>query len=214
MTRRQQNSHDMHAAVLSLLDEYRGAWGSRPPVVEAVGALRTAFEWAATLDRERRGLETTGLTAEKAEQRDTMEGHTLRLALAIRPYARASGDQALLAEVEDVYPNTLDKASDADAVGMAERVRAAAEAHLAALADYGVKAADVTALRDAIAAFSPLGAGRDATAGQREARTGALPGAFEDAREALGLLDDLIPGVVGDPTLTAEYFRVRRTDDR
>lgn len=212
MTRRQQNTYTMHAAVLDLLERHRTAWAARSPVVAAVGALREAHERAAALERERGALATEGMTDDKEEQRDAMEAATLRLVRALRPYARVTGNQTLLAEV-DVSARVLDKASDAAAVGWAQRVAAAAEAHLAALAEYEVGQSDVTALTAATEAFAPMGAARDATAGQREARTGALPKAFQAARKALKLLDDLVPGLA-DEEVAAEYRRVRRIDDR
>jgi hypothetical protein len=203
----------MHAAVLDLLERHEATWAARPPVAAAVASLRAAVVEADALDLERDSLATTGLTAEKAEARDAMEAAAVRLVRVLRPYARATGDRALLADV-DLTPSDFDNASDAAALSAAERVHAAATAHLAALAPYGVVAADATTLREAIEAFRPLGAARDATGGQREARTEALPAAFARARATLALLDDLIPGVVGDPILTAEYARTRRTDDR
>ena len=212
MTRRQQNTHTMHAAVLHLLDEQQATWADHRPVGEAVDALREAHERVAALDRERAALTTPGLTDDKAEQRDAMEAATLRLVRAVRPYARVTANRALEAEV-DVSARELDRASDAVAVGWAERVHAATEPHLAALAGYRVAASDVAALRAAIDVFTPLGAARDTVGGQREARTGALPESLDAARAAVALLDDLVPGL-DDAMLTAEYARVRRTDDR
>ncbi len=202
----------MHAAVLDLLDRHGATWAARPPVVAAVEALRAAHERVATLERERGALATTGLTADKATQRDAVEAAAMRLVRAVRPYARATGNRALEAEV-DVSPSDLERGSDAALVGRAERVRAAAAAHLDALEAYGVTRADVAALLAAMEAFDPLGAARDATGAQREARTGALPGVLGEARAAVALLDDLVPGL-GDDALTAEYGRARRTDDR
>lgn len=86
-------------------------------------------------------------------------------------------------------------------------------AHLDALEAYGVTRADEESLEEATEAFRPLGASRDATGGQREAWTGALPAAFGASQAALELLDDLVPGL-GDDAVAAEYGRVRLTDDR
>src|SRR5690606_4462313 len=144
-------SHTMHAAVLDLLDRHAASWTGLPPVADAVAVLRGAFDRAATLDGERRALGTTGLTAAKADRRDAMEAAALRLVRALRPYARA-GDPALLADV-DLAARDFDRATDADAIGLAVRVRTAAESHLAGLAAYGVAASDVAALAAAVEAF-------------------------------------------------------------
>jgi hypothetical protein len=198
--------------VLDLLARHEATWTPRPPVVAAVGALRAAHDEATDADRERAALATEGLTADKDAQRDRMEAATMRLVLALRPYARASDDGTLLAAV-DVSASRLARVGDAAATAWAVRVAEAATAHLDALAGYGVTRADVTALEEATEAFAPMRAARDATAGQREARTEALRPALARARRAVRLLDDLVPGL-GDAELAAEYRRVRRTDDR
>ncbi len=202
----------MHAGVLDLLDRHRATWADHTPTEDAIEALRAALDRVKTLDGERRRLGTVGVTADKDEQRDAMEAATMRLVQAVRPYARVIGDRALEAEV-DVAPSDLSRTSDANAVGWADRVAAAALTHLGALATYKVTQADVTALTDARAAFAPLRAARDATDTQREARTKALREPFKAGRKATTLLDDLVPGL-GDDGLTDEYRQARRTDDR
>ena len=213
MNRRQQNTHAMHVAVLTLLDSRATAWTGKTPAVEAVAALRGPVEAAAAIARERDRLDAEGLTDAKAEARDAMEAAAMRLVEAVRPYARVTKDTVLLAEV-NVTAAWFDRASDAGAVSRAERIRAATAGRLADLAGYEVTQKDVDALAETIAAFSPTGAVRDAQGGQREARTGTLAAAFRAARKALKVLDDVVPGVVRDAELAAEYRRVRRTDDR
>lgn len=213
MTQRQQNTHRMHTAVLDLLDRKDGLWKRTPAAADAVAAFRAPVERAAAANAERDGLGTTGLTANKAAARDAMEAAAMRLVLAARPFARVSGDGALLAAV-DVKPSGFDRATEGGAVDLAQRVLGAVEPRLADLAGYNVSAKEVGALRSAIAAFTTAGPVRDATGGQREARTGSLSAAFREARTALRVLDDVVPGVIGDAELAAEYRRVRRTDDR
>ena len=213
MNKRQQNTHDMHLAVLTLLNSKRAAWGDIEDVAEAVAALQSAADQTAVIAGERDGLATKGLTVGKASARDAMEDAAMRLVLAVRPFARATGDDALLAEV-DISAAGFDRLTDAKAVSRATRIRVATEGRLADLARVKVARKDVDALAAAIEAFQPLGASRDATEGQREARTAGLAAPFKAARKALRLLDDYVPGVVGDPVLAAEYARVRRTDDR
>jgi hypothetical protein len=213
MTRPQQNTHDMHLALLRLFEAREAVWTTKKAAVDAVTAFRGPVDQTTEIERERNALATEGLTDEKAGARDAMEAAVMRLVLAARPYARVSDDRALLAEV-DVTTNRLGRLSDAAALGRAERVLAAVEPRLADLADYDVTKADVEALREAIEAFRPTGPVRDATEGQREARTALLPGTFRAARRARKVLDDVVEGVIRDPEFTAEYRRVRRTDDR
>ncbi len=213
MNQRQANTHRMHHDVLELLDRRADLWTRDEAVDPAVTAFREAVGEVADIDRERNAMSTTGLTKDKAAARDAMEALALRVARATRAYARVAKDGALFDAV-DLTPTAFDRATESDAAGMAERVAGAAEAHLEALATYRVTKKDLDAVRAAIAAFGKAVPAVGATGGQREARTRSLRAAFAAADEAIDGLDDAVEGVIDDAEFTAEYRRVRRTDDR
>ncbi len=213
MNQRQANTHRMHGDVLELLDRRADLWTDDEAAEPAVTAFREAVGEVGDIDRERNGLGTTGLTKDKAATRDAMEALALRVARATRAYARASKNGVLFDAV-DLTPTAFDRASETNAAGLAERVAGAAEEHLEALAAYRVTQKDVEAVRAAIAAFGKAVPAVGATGGQREARTRSLRAAFAAADEALDGLDDAVEGVIDDAAFTAEYRRVRRTDDR
>ena len=213
MNKRQANTHRMHRDVLELLDRKADLWTGDEAAEPVVTAFREAVAETADIDRERNGMGTTGLTKDKAAARDAMEALAMRVARATRSFARATKDGALFDAV-DLTPTDFDNATEADAAGLAERVAGAAEAHLGALAKYRVAKKDVEAVRAAIAAFGKAVPAVGATGGQREARTRSLRAAFVAADEAVDALDDAVEGVIDDAELTAEYRRVRRTDDR
>ena len=213
MTQRQANTNRMYRDVLELMDRRPDLWTGDEAAEPAVVAFREAVGEIADIEKERNAMGTTGLTKDKAAARDAMEAVALRVARATRAYARASKNGALFDAV-DLVPSDFDRASEADAVGMAERVAGAAEGELAALATYRVAKKDVEAVRAAIAAFGKAAPAVGATGGQREARTRSLRAAFVAADEAVLALDDVVEGVIDDAAFTAEYRRVRRTDDR
>lgn len=173
MTKRQQNSHRMHAAVLNLFDRRPEVWAGKPAAVETVGRLQGLFDTTAETEAERQRLGTKGLTARKAAARDAMEAAAMRLVYAARPYARVTGDDVLLAEV-DVSASALDLLSDEAVLNRTGRVLAAVEGRVAEMAGYGATKEGVEALRAATAVVKPAGAVRDSTGGQREARVEAL----------------------------------------
>ena len=213
MNQRQANTHRMHRDVLELLDRRPDLWTGDEAAEPAVAAFREAVDEVADIDRERNALGTTGLTKDKVAARDAMEAVALRVARATRAYARASKNGTLFDAV-NLTPTAFDRATEADAVGLAERVAGAAEGELGALAKYRVAKRDVEAVRAAIAAFGRAAPAVGATGGQREARTRSLRAAFVAADEAVDGLDDVVEGVIDDAAFTAEYRRVRRTDDR
>lgn len=190
----------MHEAVL---DRHASLRSGTLVVAAAVAAFRARAERTDAIDHERRQLRTGSLTAATKETRDAMEVQAMRLVRAVSLYARVAGDHALL-RVFDVAPSDFTHATEADAVTLASRVLGAADGHDATSTDYGAMKKDLDALRAAVAAVTSAAATRDATCGQREARTASLSGTFSDAQRALRVLDDLVPGVVGDDTLAAE----------
>jgi hypothetical protein len=213
MNRRQTNAHTMHGAVLHFFDDHPDAWERSPAITAAVEQLRTAAERVDTLAQHQHDGRTTGLTAAKAQRKEAMAEAAGRLVRALRPYARVTADPALLARV-DYAPNEIEDAPDEEAVRRAQSVFDAADAHMAGLANYGATPAHAAALRAAIATFHPAGPARDAAGTLGEAATDNLPAAFDDARAALTLLDDLVPALITDPDLVAAYRNARRTDDR
>lgn len=98
------------------------------------------------------GTNTTGVTAAKKEMMRQMKVWAMRVAGALTSYASVQGNDDLKAKAklnDSMFTEARDDARD----DVAQVVHDAANANVAALADYGVTAATLTALQTRIDAY-------------------------------------------------------------
>src|SRR5207253_5943681 len=86
---------------------------------------------------------TTGVTLDKAQARTDLEDQTLEIADQLAALAAKTGNHTLAAKV-DVTKSSLDRLVDSDLEQTAERAANLATANIAAFADHGSTASDVT----------------------------------------------------------------------
>ena len=199
----------MYKATRTYLTDDGAPWDAIVANENAVTALGTRI---AAIDTKvtAQEAELSGLTLNKDQKRNTLETATLLVAGGVEAYARATENLILLADVE-LEATDLTDASDQTVDDFAERVRAAADANLAALADYGITAAEMTALTDAITAFETAKSLPDARRALRKAHTQTLEPMFRETSEFLdGQLDVLMRRYkTENPTFHAGYEAAR-----
>ena len=133
MTDYQRNRHEMHLAVLGVLDTHTDAWGSVPVMRgyrERLDAFVGAVRSAATVQA--RGTESA--TATKGTLRDDVAGQSRRLGQALAAYARTSG----LPDLEAAAYKTASEfqaLTDVDLANYSEDVVALARDHLPGVGD-------------------------------------------------------------------------------
>jgi hypothetical protein len=199
---------------LKFLDDNNTIWNGKvafaAAVTEAKDGVKEIRKAAA-----RQELPTGGITDEKGQARGALEDLALEVADEVSAFAAKTGNASLSADVR-VSRSSLDQAQDDDLVQTAERIRDAANTNVASLADYGVTAAEVTALSDAITAFSGMKtAPRTAKASKRGATT-SIASMVETTRSLFRTqLDKLMtPFRKTNPEFYTGYFAARVIVDR
>jgi hypothetical protein len=144
MTQDQQNVRTMFDTVLNYLNGKNSIWSGKVAFSDAVTRATAAV---GTIDSaaDAQQTPTSGVTQDKEAVRNDLEEETLRIADQLSAYAAKNGKLDLGAQVE-MTKSSLDKLLDNDLEQTAERVSTLASANIAALADYDITAANVTAL--------------------------------------------------------------------
>ena len=154
MTQDQENVTSMMETTVKFLDDNNPIWRDRAAfaatvteIKEGIASIRNAAA--------RQESPLGGITDEKSQLRGKLEDLALEIADLVAAFAAKSENATLSADVH-VTRGSLDQAQDDNLVQTAERIRDAATAHVDALKDYGVTAADIATLGDAITAFSGM----------------------------------------------------------
>ena len=210
MNKRIRNRLRMIGTVLTHFDEHPDVWAAEPTVVTEVDALRDARARMDAAAETQAESDTRGHTRTKHAARAHAESLLADLSRKVRPYARKTGDEALLQAVDRSATEWGDL-TDADLVTEADDVLTRTEAALPDLAPYKVTPEALTAARDAVAEVPRLARARDNVGADRGVATDDLDALYDAAaRPPLTALDDLVPALLADDAFAAEYARVRR----
>jgi hypothetical protein len=180
MNQNQSNIRTMFQTTIDFLDANNSVWSATPAFADAVTRAKsgiTAIDQSADTQQ----TPTSGVTEDKADARDDLEEKTLEVADQLSALATQTGDNDLGAKVE-MTKSSLDKMTESDLEQTAERVASLATANMAALADFDVTAAEVTALTTARTTFGGIKTSpRQATVG-RKTQTDSLPQLIANVR--------------------------------
>ena len=178
MTDYQRNRHEMHKAVLGILDTHADAWAS-VPVVQTYRDRLDGYIAAVRDAGQTQSRSTRSATASKGELRDQVADRSRRLAKAIGAYARTNNLPDLAAAVEK-SAREFQALTDSDLANYSEVVVAVARQHLPGpdddpttrLGAHGVTAAFVDELDELDDAFArDLSTPREARVAQKGATT-------------------------------------------
>jgi hypothetical protein len=214
MTQDQENVTSMMEATLQFLDNNNSIWSGRvafaAAVTEARAGVGSIREAAA-----RQESPTSGITDEKAVSRGKLEDLTLEIADPVAAFAAKSGDAELAAGVH-VSRSSLDQAQDDNLIQIAERIRDAATPHADALKDYGVTNAEITALGDAITAFSGMKSAPRTAKANKSGATSSVASMVQSTRSLFrNQLDKLMTLFrKTNPEFYTGYFAARVIVDR
>jgi uncharacterized protein YyaL (SSP411 family) len=209
MTQDQENVTSMMEATLKYLDKNNSVWSSKAALGAAIGEAQDSVQ-AIRDAASKQETPLEGITDEKAQKRGTLEDLALEIADQISAFAAKSSDVALTAQAH-VSRSSLDQAQDNDLVQTAERIRDAANTNVAALADYGVTAAEVTALSNAITAFSAMKAAPRIAKASKSGATQSIASLVQSARSLFrNQIDKLMtPFRKTNPEFYTAYFAAR-----
>ncbi len=173
MNRDQFNRIEMGNTVSAYMDRNKSIFGGNNAMKDTVADVNASLGRIAEKIGKQRAP-TTGATQDKAQVRLSFEEKILEVADQLSALAEKNKNANLAAQVEMTL-SSLDKLADDDLETAGKRVSGLATANLAALADYGIMQADVTALDSVTTQFHGVkSAPRTAIAG-RAGETDTLP---------------------------------------
>ena len=183
MDREQFNQNGMFSTVSAYMNQNNSLWNGVPALVVTVGDLDTNIANIADKGRKQQSP-TSGMTLDKTNVRLSFEEKILEITDQLSALAAKNKDAMLGAQVE-FTPSSLDKMEDDALETTGQSVSALATANLAALADYGIVAADVSDLDDLTASFHNAKTAPRTAIAERAGETGTLPTVISDARSLL-----------------------------
>jgi hypothetical protein len=202
MTTNQQNRLSMFLAVLGVMQKYNSAWSAMTALAEMVTRL-TAYTGALQDKTGVQGTPLTGIAGGKRRNRIDMIEKTLAMAGDLHALATKNNDSVLRAKVA-LDLTDLMRASETVVGTRCEQIYDLANTNTAALANYGVAAADITALKTAIDAYTDLlTKPRQAVVSRKEVTGGIAQD--EDAADKL-LKNELDPAMRKFKTKNAAFF--------
>lgn len=209
MNKASENKMTMFYAVLATCAKYTADWTGllsfKNAHDEFEGNLKSLENASQTQETNMKGA-----ALDKRFKRDAMTNKTIVLAQAMFAYAEDQGD-VVLREKVNYSESDLAKKRDAVVAQLSQGIRDLANALVASLADYGVVAADVTALQTAIDAYvAVVTAPRNATT-VRKGATAEINALVKDSMKILNnRMDKLMPEFeTSAPLFFQEYFDAR-----
>ena len=178
MNQDQLNITGMHSTVADYLTKNNPVWSGVKAVSDAVTALKTNNSVIAQKANEQQTA-TDGAVAAKVQTKHDLEEKILEIADQLSSLAAKNSDVNLAAQVE-VSLSALDKMDDDQLEATGKNISALATANIAALADYNVLPADVTALDGLVTAWDKVKTAPRTAIAQRSSQTKTLPQANSD----------------------------------
>ena len=211
MNDKQRAKLAMFQTTLRVLQDHASDYAANKALTAAVGTFEAEVN---ILDPENQAQRTAteGLGTVKQKTRLRVAGAAFNIAAALYAYAAtpATADLPLQAAV-DYTLRTLERKTDADLVRLARLIFDKGTEHAAALADFDVAPADLTALRDALTQFKTEQTAPRAARAEGAADTKELARYFRAAQALLRTQLDrqLIRYETKAPALFAAYQSAR-----
>jgi len=213
MTDIQENKMSMYIAVSSVMDGFNAVWAGTPAYVTAAGAYNGKLDEIRATRLVQEG-DTTGVAADKAQAREAAVAGAIMIAAAVQAYASVEGNNTLGGLV-DYSASDLRRSRDTVLSDRLDVIHDAANDNLAALTDYGVVGADLTAFEALIAAYNDQVQDPRTAIGGRAAATAHLVDLFTETDDILkNRLDNLteLYRATG-PEFYAKYGNARKIID-
>ncbi len=214
MKRDQFNRTGMFNTVSAYMDQNKSIWGGVKAIADTVSEVNAGIAAVDAAARKQQAP-TSSATEEKAQVQLSLEEKTLELADQLSALAEKNQDAKLAAEAEFTL-SSLDKLPDDELEETGKSVSALATANLAALVDYSIAPADVTALDHLTTQFHGVkSAPRKVVAG-RAGQTSTLPDLISNTTSLLrNRLDKQMRKFKkSNPEFYAGYQSARVTVDR
>jgi hypothetical protein len=206
MNTKQLNKLTMYLAVEGICDASTTVWQPLAPFASAYTDLKTHVTNIQTF-AQTQTQNNTGISQDKQAARTAMCAAALPISKAVHAYAVKNGNNTLAKSV-DFSMSDLMGGRDVQSRDNCQNIYTIANANLANLATYGVTAAKLTALTNAIAAYNLLISKPRDTRAQGKTVTSNLQAEFDAADVALHIMDDLT-SQIANATFVSNYKNAR-----
>jgi hypothetical protein len=206
MNTKQLNKLTMYLAVEGICDANPSVWQILQAFADAYADLKARVADIQTFAQSQT-QNHTGIAADKQVARQAMCAVALPIASAIHAYAVKIKNHTLAATV-DFSMSELMGGRDVQSRDHCQNISTTANTNLANLANYGVTAAKLAALNNAIANYNLLISKPRDPRPQGKTITGSIQTEFDAADEDLVQMDDLL-GQISDAKFTDDYNNAR-----
>jgi hypothetical protein len=178
MNQDQSNITGMQTTVAAYMQNNFEIWKLVKAIVDTVAELKANNVVIAEKATRQENI-LTGASAQKAQAKHDLEEKILEIADQLSSLAAKNKDAVLGPQVE-LHLSALDKLEDDQLEAKGKNISALAVANLAALADYNVLQADVTALNDLVTKWAGVKNVTHTAISDRAGETKTLPQAIAD----------------------------------
>lgn len=207
MNKEQTLVNNMAKAVLGLFDKLSALWSGNVAVEESVNKLKAYQGGVDAAAFEQVNKSTKGITVDKKQQRKLIIALTLGIIAKIRPYAKRTNNNELLAAV-DFSESDLSQVKEDLCMARCSLVVSRGREFLTSLAAYKITESDLFAIETAIEPFDDITEKRDITKGERVTATEKIDMLIPLIRQELKILDDLVKSQMPED-FKATYFNLR-----
>jgi hypothetical protein len=198
----------MNQTLLAHFDNHVNLWERIVPLANTVNEVRTHVT-ALAQESQKQGNSTTGHTQNKENQKELMCALAQSLVLKIRPFAKISENNILLAAV-DFSESELSRGAEQEIINRCQTIHDQGQVFLTPLAEFLVTPDSLQAFQTAIQLFRPMTPQRDALGDSKTTATANIKLCIKNIREKLELLDDMVPGMITDTNFVATYRQGRQ----
>lgn len=213
MKHNQQNSMNMHEAVIDHFDENPLSWQTKLPVVNVFNDVRSCYEQLIGTSLVQQQGATTGYTKQKNQQKGALINLAYNMGIKLKGYAKITHNAVLLQAV-DYSVSDLNGSREQDLVNICQTLYDKGVEFAPVAVDHEISVDELTALQTAITVFKPMGIKRDRVGDKRTIATGDVEILLKEMVRLLDLLDTLIESLITDQAFVAGYFQARKITDR
>lgn len=213
MDQHQQNSINMHQAVIFYFDETPAVWNAKTPLVNAFADFRNCADLLARAALLQQQGATGGYTKQKNMQKAALINLAHGMALKLKGYAKINNNAVLLQAV-DYSPTDLRRSREQDLVNICQTIYDKGLEFAPVAPEYEITDDELTALQAAINVFKPMSILRDSMGDKRILARADIGILLKECMRLLDILDTLVEGLIKDKAFVAGYFQARKITDR
>jgi hypothetical protein len=206
MKTKQINKLTMYLTVGGICDASNTVWQPLQAFADAYTDFKTHVTRIQVLSQSQE-QDNSGIAQDKQAARAAMCNATLPITKAVHAYAVKTRNNQLIMQM-NFSLSELMGGRDVQSAERCQNIYDAANANIASLASYGITAAKLAVLGNAIAAYNALITAPREMRAQGKTITGNIQAEFDAADDALTLMDDLL-GQLDNAKFAADYKNAR-----